>query len=85
MRWIPAPLRADDDATPPLYPNSATELHAFLWSNVDAMWTYARNPTLNLFAVDWVGPAPLLPNLSVPVHQAQQNSATMSLLLFSSL
>jgi hypothetical protein len=52
-------------------------------ANVDTMWTKARNPTLNLFSVDWAGPAPV-PNPSAPVYQAQQNAATMALLLFAS-
>lgn len=62
---------------------SAGQIHEFLKANVDTMWAKARNPTLNLFSVDWAGPAPV-PNPSAPVYQAQQNAATMAQLLFAS-
>jgi hypothetical protein len=59
------------------------QLHKFLKANVDTMWAKARNPMLNLFLVDWAGPAPV-PNPLALVYQAQQNVATMALLLFAS-
>jgi len=67
----------------PIRGPSAGDLRLFLQDNVEALWENARNGGLDLFAIDWAGPAPV-PSIDVPVFQSQQNSATMALLLFAS-